>query len=197
MRKIIVFNHMTLDGFFAGPNDELDWSRKDDAESKDLASEGSGGVDAYLFGRRTFEMMASYWPTPAAMEQNPIFAGILNGGQKIVFSKTLPATNWQPTRIFREINREAIMAWKHEAGGNMMIFGSGSIVQQFTALGLIDEYQLIVNPVILGNGKALFANTGSQVDLNLVESRVFRSGNVLLVYRPAAGQVELEAVERF
>lgn len=183
MRKIIVFNHITLDGFFAGPHGELDWPQKDDGESVDLAREGRTEVDTYIFGRRTFEMMASYWPTPAAREQNQFFAGILNSSRKIVFSRTLAKTDWPPTQIVREIDREMILGWKREPGKNMMIFGSGTIVQQLAKLGMIDEYQLVLNPVVLGRGKPLFTDTPGR--LELAYSRTFGNGNVLLVYHPA------------
>lgn len=188
MRKIIVFNHITLDGYFSGPNGELDWSGKDDGESIDLAREGQNQVDTFIFGRKTFEMMAGYWPLPEVAEQNPVFAGVLNFNRKIVFSKTLMKTNWQPTLIVKEIDPKMIQGWKKEPGGNMMIFGSGTIVQQLTALGLIDEYQLILTPVLLGAGKQMFAYSGRRTDLKLVETRSFRSGNVMLVYRPVGEQ---------
>ncbi|MHC1785177.1 MAG: dihydrofolate reductase family protein [Anaerolineaceae bacterium] len=159
MRKIIVFNHVTLDGFFAGPNGELDWPVKDDGESTEFAREGQGEADTFIFGRVTYEMMAGYWPTPAAIAQNPVFANALNNNAKIVFSKTLTKTGWANTQLWHEINREEILKLKALPGKNMLIFGSGTIVQQLTALGLIDEYQLILNPLVLGKGKPLFLTT--------------------------------------
>jgi dihydrofolate reductase len=183
MRKIIVFNHVTLDGFFAGPNGELDWPVKDDGESTDFAGEGQGEVDTFIFGRVTYEMMAGYWPTPAAIAQNPVFANSLNNNAKIVFSKTLTAAGWKNSRLLHEIDRDEILKLKALTGKNMLIFGSGAIVQQFTTLGLIDEYQLILNPVTLGRGKPLFSQSAGRLDLRLINSRAFCNGNILLHYQ--------------
>lgn len=183
MRKIIVSEHTTLDGFFAGPKGEMYWEVRD-KEIAQYAQEQANSIDAILFGRVTYELMANYWPTPAATENEPIFANFLNNAHKIVFSKTLKKTNWKNTRLVKEINKEAIMKMKQQSGKNMIMFGSGTIVQQLTNLGLIDEYQLMVNPVILGKGKPLFEDIKDRINLTLLKTKTFSNGVVLLRYRP-------------
>ena len=161
MRKIIVFNLITVDGFFAGPKGEIDWHNYDDEMGRySVAQMKSLGM--LIFGKTTYEMMAGYWPTPDGIKSEPVVAGIMNSIPKLVFSKTLKAQN----------------------GGDIAIFGSGTIVQQFTNLGFIDEYRLIVNPVILGSGKPLFKNAKERLKLKLLSTRMFENGNVLLRYQP-------------
>ncbi len=140
-----------------------------------------------LFGRTTYEMMAGYWPTPAAVRDNPVVAGVMNSAPKIVFSKTMKPVEdgpvWKNIRVFRGILPEEIVALKKQAGGDIAILGSGNLVQQFANLGLIDEYGLMVNPVILGAGKHLFSDVRT-MDLKLLAIRTFRNGRVFLRYKP-------------
>ena len=186
MRKIIVFNLITVDGFFAGPNGEIDWHNYDD-EMGAHSAEQMKSLGALVFGKTTYELMASYWPTPDGVKSEPVVAGIMNNIPKIVFSKTLQEVKdcplWKNVKVFHEIKPEEIIKMKEQEGGDIAIFGSGTIVQQFTNLGLIDEYRLIVNPLILGNGKLLFKDI-KKINLKLLETRTFRNGNVLLTYRP-------------
>ncbi len=182
MRKIIVFDNVTLDGFMAGPNGELDWAMRDD-EVTQYSKEGQASTDMFLFGRVTYEMMASFWPTPAGKSANPVFAEVLNNSPKIVFSSTLEKADWQNTEVVKELNKDEILKLKQQPGKNMMIFGSGTIVEQFTNLGLIDEYQLMVNPVILGTGRPLFTDIKDRITLKLVKTKTFSNGIVLLQYQ--------------
>jgi len=183
MRNIIVFENVTLDGFMAGPNGEIDWAIQDD-EVTQYSKEGQDSTDMFLFGRVTYEMMASFWPTPAGKSANPVFAEVLNNSPKIVFSSTLEKADWQSTEVVKELNKEEILKMKQQPGKNMMIFGSGTIVEQLTNLGLIDEYQLMVNPVILGKGKPLFKDIKDRINLKLVKTKTFSKGIVLLQYQP-------------
>ena len=182
MRKIIVFDNVTLDGFMAGPNGELDWAMRDD-EVTQYSKEGQASTDMFLFGRVTYEMMASFWPTPAGKSANPVFAEVLNNSPKIVFSSTLEKADWQNTEVVKELNKDEILKLKQQQGKNMMIFGSGTIVEQLTNLGLIDEYQLMVNPVILGTGRPLFTDIKDRITLKLVKTKTFSNGIVLLQYQ--------------
>ncbi len=182
MRKIIVFDNVTLDGFMAGPNGELDWAMRDD-EVTQYSKEGQASTDMFLFGRVTYEMMASFWPTPAGKSANPVFAEVLNNSPKIVFSSTLEKADWQNTEVVKELNKDEILKLKQQPGKNMMIFGSGTIVEQLTNLGLIDEYQLMVNPVILGTGRPLFTDIKDRITLKLVKTKTFSNGIVLLQYQ--------------
>jgi len=187
MRKIIVFNLITVDGFFAGPKGEIDWHNYDDEMGRySVAQMKSLGM--LIFGKTTYEMMAGYWPTPDGIKSEPVVAGIMNSIPKLVFSKTLKAVEdspiWKNVTVFDEIKPEEIIKLKAQNGGDIAIFGSGTIVQQFTNLGFIDEYRLIVNPVILGSGKPLFKNAKERLKLKLLSTRMFENGNVLLRYQP-------------
>ena len=186
MRKIIVFNLVTVDGFFAGPKGELDWHNYD-AEMGAFSAEQMKSLGALIFGKITYKLMASYWPTSDGVKSEPVVAGIMNSIPKIVFSKTLPEINdgpvWKNVKIFREIKATDIIELKKQDGGDIAIFGSGTILQQFANLGLIDEYRLVVNPLILGSGKPLFKGV-KKMNLKLLKTRTFRSGNILLTYKP-------------
>jgi len=187
MRKIIVFNLVTIDAYFAGPNGEIDWHNYD-AEMGAFSAEQMKLLGALIFGRTTYELMASYWPTRDGTKGEPVVAGIMNSIPKIVFSKTLKEVKdgllWKNVKVLPEIKTEEIIKMKEHEGGDIAIFGSGTIVQQFTNLGLIDEYRLIVNPLILGSGKPLFKNIKNKLNLKLLNTRTFKNGNVLLCYEP-------------
>ena len=187
MRKIIAFDLVTVDGLFAGPNGEIDWHNYDDEMGRH-SLEQLKSLGALIFGKTTYELMASYWPTPDGVKGEPVVAGIMNSIPKIVFSKTLQEVKdgplWKNVKVFHEIKPEEIIKMKEQGGGDIAIFGSGIIVQQLTNLGLIDEYRLIVNPLILGNGKPLFKDVNDKLKLKLVNARVFENGNVLLSYAP-------------
>ena len=184
MRNVIVSNYITLDSFFAGPNGEIDWFIWDEEiarYSRDLA----GSIDTILFGRVTYELMASYWPSATA--EDPIIADKMNNLPKIVFSKTLKEANWTNTKLVREINKDDILKMKQQPGKDMVIYGSGSIVSAFTQLGLIDDYRIFVNPIILGTGKPLFKNLTERMALKLMKTKTFKSGVVLLHYNVMKG----------
>jgi dihydrofolate reductase len=173
----------SLDGFFEGPNGELDWHVVD-REFNDFAIEQLNSVDSILFGRVTYELMASYWPTPSAVEGDPLVAGKMNGLPKIVFSKTLSTAGWNNTRLVRENFSQEISRLKQQPGKDMIIFGSSDLAVTFIQHGLIDEYRIMVNPVALGNGKPLFKGIDDRLHLQLIKTKTFSSGNVLLYYHP-------------
>jgi dihydrofolate reductase len=186
--KIGVFNHVTVDGFFAGPQGEIDWFKaigKDDEYERYAHGQSSGG-STLLFGRTTYEMMKSYWPTAAAIQNDPHMAAALNDSPKIVFSKALRSVeegpHWKNVRLLNDIDPVEIRKLKEQAGGGMTLLGSGSIVQQFANLDLIDEYQLIVVPIVLGAGKPLFHGVRHR-NLKLLEARAFKNGLTSLRYQ--------------
>ncbi len=183
MRKVFVSNLVTVDGFFAGPNGEIDWHNVD-AEFNDYAISMLNSIDTMLFGRVTYDMMAGYWPTAAVLKDDPIVAGKMNSLAKIVFSKTLDKVEWENTRLVKENIAEEIQKLKQQPGKDIAILGSGTIVQLLTNLRLIDEYWLLVNPIILGKGKPLFKDIKEKVNLKLLDVRKFDSGNVMLKYHP-------------
>jgi len=185
MRKVILYMMVTLDGFFEGPNGEIDWHNVDQ-EFNELAIEQLDSVDILLFGRKTYELMASYWPTPAAATDDPIVADKMNRLPKIVFSKTLSSVEWQNTRLVKENVAEEVAKLKQQPGKDLIIFGSSDLAVTFIRHGLLDEYRIMVNPVILGDGKSLFQGIDAKLNLKLLKTRTFRSGNVLLYYQPAS-----------
>ena len=186
MRKLVVFNQVTLDGYIADAHGDMSWAHKDDAEWNAFAAENASAGGVLLFGRITYHLMAGFWPTPAALENAPAVAEAMNRMQKVVFSRTLKKASWQNTTLVKGDIAAAVRRMKHEPGPGMAILGSGSIVSQLTQAGLIDEYQIVVNPVVLGQGKTMFEGIKEKVTLKLTKTRAFGNGNVLLCYEPMA-----------
>jgi dihydrofolate reductase len=185
MSYIHVFNHITIDGFFAGPSGEIDWfyAIPHDDEWHKYTHSQAGTGNTLVFGRTTYEMMKSFWPTKEAIEMDPGMANSVNNNPKIVFSKTLKSVeeepHWKNIKLLHEIKPEEIHRLKEK--NDITILGSGSIIQQFTNLGLIDEYFLVVVPVVLGDGKSFFDDV-KKTNLTLIEARPFKNGIVLLHY---------------
>lgn len=190
MRKIIVTMWVTLDGFIAGPNQEMDWVGQfyDEAMGK-YETDMVYACDTLLLGRVTYQSFAGSWPhvpaSPTASEGEKEYARRVNAMHKVVLSKTLASADWNNSQVLSEITPEALTKLKEEPGQDIAIYGSASIVQQLTKLGLIDEYQLLVHPIVLGGGKALFGNISNKVNLELIQTRAHPSGVVILTYRPA------------
>lgn len=183
MRKVLAFEMITLDGYFEGPNGGIDWHNVD-VEFNQFALEQIATVETLVFGRKTYEGMASYWPTPMALEDDPVVAERMNTLPKIVFSRTLAQANWHNTTLLGEVQAETIQQLKQQPGKDLIIFGSAKLVASFARLGLLGEYRLMVNPVVLGDGRTFFEDLSAPLKLDLVYTRAFRSGNVLLTYRP-------------
>ena len=187
MRHIIFQMMISVDGYFEGPDRELDWHVVD-KDFIDYAIDLLNSVDTLLFGRVTYQMMADYWTTPAAIEDDPIVAERMNFLPKIVFSPTLEKAEWQNSRLVRGNIAEEVTKLKQQPGKDMAIFVSSDLAVALTKLGLIDEYRIIVNPVVLGSGKALFTGLDARLKLTLVETKTFSLGTVLLCYRPDRGK---------
>jgi len=187
MRKVLLSNLVTLDGFFAGPKGELDWHIVDE-EFNQYAIDLLSKVDALLFGRVTYQLMADYWPAAATNPSTPKsdveIADKMNNLPKIVFSKTLQEVKWNNSRLVKDNIAEEISKMKQQPGKDMVIFGSGSVVSTFMQHGLIDEYRIIVNPIVLGNGKPLFKGINGKQNLKLLKTKVLGSGVVILYYEP-------------
>ena len=187
VRKIIASNMITLDGFFAGPNGEIDWFFGGEDFYAGAPAE-LNAVDTILMGRVNYEGMLSYWTSPAALEGNPVVAERMNSPEKIVFSRTLDKVEWgkwDNARLVKGDIGEEVRKLKQQPGGNMLMFGSGSITSQLADLGLIDLYIFFVNPVVIGSGKTLFATLTKPIKFNLVATKVFNSGVVRHVCTPA------------
>ena len=183
MRKLVVFNFLTLNGYFEGPDGDLSWHRHGEEEGK-YASESVGQGGVLLFGRITYEHMAAFWPTPMAMQQMPAVAKGMNNAEKIVFSRTLKTADWENTNIISGDLIKEVDRLKKVPGKDMCLLGSGSILTQLADAGLIDEYQFMVDPVALGSGTPAFKGLKKKLDLKLVSTRKFSSGVLLLNYQP-------------
>jgi dihydrofolate reductase len=185
MNKVIVFNSLSLDGYFSSRDGGVAWAKQDNGELTEYVRNSRGNVARYLFGRKTFEMFASFWPTPAGRAASPYFAQILTEGEKVVFSSSLRSPAWANTSVEPRLDRDTVLRLKKSGDGDSLIFGSGSVVRAFLLEGLIDEYQVVLNPIILGDGVPLFGSLPRSVDLRLIEAKAFENGTVLLRYESA------------
>jgi len=182
MRTLNAFNFITLNGYFKGPQDDISWHVHGGPENEygvDSLKSGS----TLIFGRVTYNMMSGYWPTQEAILNMPEMAKGMNDAEKIVFSKTLKKAAWNNTTIIKGNIVEEMTSLKQGSGGTMTILGSGSIISQFADAGLIDTYQIMIDPVALGNGTPMFKGITKTLQLELVNTRTFKSGVVLLSYR--------------
>ena len=186
MRKIISFMHISLDGFVAGPNGEMDWITVDE-EIFDYVGKRITEGDTALYGRVTYQMMENYWPTaaddPKAGQHQVTHASWVNKAEKIVFSKTMKKSGWYNTTFINENIENEMRKRKSAAGKNMILIGSASIAHLFVQLDLIDEYLINVNPVILGDGIPLFKSIKDKKNLQLLSATTFNSGVVGLHYQ--------------
>ncbi|MET0792826.1 MAG: dihydrofolate reductase family protein [Polyangiaceae bacterium] len=195
MRKILMFNRVSADGSFASQSGDLSWVVPDDAIDQGGA-ERMPEVDAMLFGRTTYQAFESFWPHAlkdattaedphAAGRRSPTLramAGWINRTEKLVFSRTLKRMSWQNSRLLGEFEPGAVQALKERPGKNIIIFGSGSIVSRLTEHALIDEYQFVVGPLLLGSGRPLLSGVQQSLNLELLEVKAYDSGNVVLRY---------------
>ena len=183
MRKVIFFNLTSLDGYFEGPGRDINWHHVDE-EFNDFAIQQTGEFGALLFGRVTYELMASYWPTEAAKRDDPAVAGLMNNLPKIVFSNTLQPAGWESTRLVKDNFVEEVTKLKEQPGKDIAIFGSSDLAVTLLEHGLLDELRIMVNPILLGKGKTIFQGIKTQLGLKLLKTRTFKSGNILLYYEP-------------
>jgi dihydrofolate reductase len=185
MRKLLSFMVVTLDGYYEGPEGEFDWPNVDD-EFNEFAISQMNDIGMLVFGRATYEGMASYWPTPAALEDDPAIAARMNSIPKVVFSSTLDSADWENSTLVTGNAAEAIAELKQQPGKDLAMFGSPTLTASLIEQGLVDELRVMVQPILLGAGKSLFAALHHRVPVALERTTVFRSGNVLLHYRPVA-----------
>jgi dihydrofolate reductase len=186
LRKVIFQMMISIDGFFEGIDQDISWHNVDDEFNK-FAADLLDEVDALLFGRITYQLMASYWP--GASDDDPKVAERMNNLPKIVFSRTLENAVWNNTRLIRENIEKVIRELKQESGKDMVILGSSNLALTFIEFGLIDEFRIIVNPVVLGKGRSLFTGINKRLNLKLIRTKTFDSGNVLFYYQPLYNEV--------
>jgi dihydrofolate reductase len=193
MRKMILSMTVTLDGYAAGPNDEMDWLPPFDNERlwKDANEEMWNqleNVDAMILGRRTYELWEKYWPAagknPASSENDRRFSHFADDTQKIVLSTTLTDAKWKNSRLIRDNVKEELMKLKEGRGKNIAVVGGAGLARSVIGMGLVDEHIITVYPVLLGKGKPLFDGLDDRIRLRLVRTREMGAGAVLLHYRP-------------
>lgn len=188
MRKIITSEMISADGFFAGLDGNIDWHIVDD-EFNQYALDLMKSVDTILFGRITYQMFESYWPNelqnPETSKDDRHIAQWIDDQKKVVLSKTLYEDKWKNSTFISDNIQIEILKLKEQSGKDIVIYGSGSVVSELTKLNLIDEYNFIVAPVAIGNGRSLFENIGSKVNLKLTDTKKFKNGNMLLQYEKA------------
>jgi len=200
MRRIVTFDNVATNGYFAGPDGGLEWVVQDD-EVYRTATKSNPDIDTVLFGRRTYELFEGFWPhavddSPAAPDPHGsgrrsqtirAQAVWLSETAKLVFSRTRKDVTWKNSRLIHELDPAKIETMKRQPGKDMIVFGSGSIVSQLTQHGLIDEYVFVVSPILLGSGRPLLSGVSGTFRLDLLEAKKFQSGNVLLRYAPGIG----------
>jgi dihydrofolate reductase len=187
MRKLMAFNHVTLDGYFVDASGGFNWARKgnEDPEYSAFVAANASRGGQLLFGRVTYELMASYWPTAMADQHNPAVAKGMNSMPKVVFSRTLDQATWNNTKVVNGDIVAEVRKMKVEPGPDMAILGSGNIVSQLAPKNLIDEYQVVLDPVVLGEGRTMFEGLREQLNLMLTKTRTFKNGKIFLCFEPA------------
>jgi dihydrofolate reductase len=195
MRRIVAFDKVSADGYFASAGGTLDWTVPE-AELDKGAAGSLSGADTMLFGRRTYDMFESFWPhalDDSSTAQDPHSAGRrspelramavwINDTTKVVFSRTRKDVSWKNSRLVQAFDPREIETMKKQSGKDIMVFGSGSLVSQLTEHGLIDEYHFVVSPIFLGSGKSLLSGVPKRSTLKLLEATPYPSGNVMLRY---------------
>ncbi len=181
MRKVVADHLLSLDGYFGGADDEIDWFAFDE-ESLEWSRKLLRAAGSIVMGRRTFELMAQYWPTPAAQKEEPGIAGRMTELPKFVFSRTLDSSTWSNTRFVHRPVAEAILDEKAGTGGHILLLGSSSILAELWKAHLVDELNIRIQPIVLGRGRPLFPKSEPRQPLALRESRLFESGVAALRY---------------
>ena len=186
MRTLHVFESVSLDGYFRKPDGDISWTHEGsaDPEFQAFVADNASGGGELLLGRTTFEMMRAFWPTPMAAQQMPAVARRMNEMTKYVVSHSLGEPGWQNTRVLRSI--DDVRALKAQPGPSITVLGSGTLVAQLAEADLVDSYQLVVLPVVLGAGRTVFDGTHKQIGLALTSTRAFRNGRVVMSYERAA-----------
>lgn len=198
-RRVVASTFVTLDGYMVGPDEDMSWvvAGFDREMQADVAEEMSRKSDVFVFGRVTYEIFAAYWPTavpyeegdelnPAEGKEDPRIIGALNACPKLVFSKTLKRSDWNNTRVLDDGPQDEVRRLREQPGKAVSIQGSASIVQSLQRADLIDEYLLYVHPVLLGDGKRLFASGIDRQDFELARIKPYANGVVATRYRRKA-----------
>ncbi|GAB1444803.1 MAG: dihydrofolate reductase family protein [Cyclobacteriaceae bacterium] len=179
MPTLSTFTFITLDGYYKGFSEDTSWHHHD-KEGEKYSEESLASDSTLLFGRTTYEMMASFWPSPRAKEMFPKVAEGMNKAKKLVISSSLKSPQWKNTEVLNKNWLDKISSLKKKT--NITLLGSGSILTQLAEAGLVDQFQFMIDPVAIGEGTPIFKGLTNQLNLKLVNSRIFKSGTVLLTY---------------
>ena len=187
MRILTVFNNITLDGYFTDTKSNMSlFHRQNDPEWNKFASDNaSSRRSTLLFGRKTYELMKSYWPTDEAKQRMPEVAAGMEAMEKLVFSRSIDEPGWKNARIVKGDLADEVRKLKEGTGAQMLIMGSGSIVSQLTSKRLIDSYTFVIWPIVLGAGRTMFEGVEGTVDLKKVDEKTFANGNIVATYELA------------
>ncbi|HXS15028.1 MAG TPA: dihydrofolate reductase family protein [Candidatus Saccharimonadales bacterium] len=186
MRKVVLFMMVSLDGYFEGENHDLSWHNVDE-EFNEYAVRNLDTADTLLFGRKTYQLMESFWPTTQGLEDDPTVAEKMNTMAKIVFSHSLDKVtqteHWKNVVLIKDNIAGGIMKLKALPGKDMLVLGSSNLCVSLLEHGLLDELRIMINPVVIGKGTPLFEGIKKVQKFTLISSRNFTSGNVLLTYQ--------------
>ena len=182
MRRLFLFMNVSLDGYFEGPGHDISWSH---SGSEPFSAEESQAVDTILLGRRTYELMKAFWPTPQAQAMQPDIANFMNDRLKVVASHTPFDPGWKNVRVISAEVAGEVKKLKEQPGKTIIMMGSNSLCVSLMQAGLVDEFQIVVNPVALGNGTPLFKGLAKKAELTLTGTQQFKSGTILLKYAPS------------
>jgi dihydrofolate reductase len=187
MPHLTAFMNVSLDGCFCDARGDMSafHALHRDPEFQAFVENNAKGGGRLVFGRKTYDMMAGYWPTPLAQQQNPVVADQMNAREKLVISHKMKTADWANTTVLNGDLASEVKKLKAAPGADMAILGSGSIVAQLSEAGLLDGLQLVVNPVTFGNGRKLMEGVARNLPWKLTRSRAFKNGAVFLDYAPA------------
>lgn len=183
MAKLTSFTFISLNGFYKGKNGDINWHQHG-GEEAEYSVESLKLNNILLFGRVTYEMMKSFWPTQMAYDSFPQVADGMNHSEKLVVSKTLKSTDWENTQIIKENLIERITELKKESKKNITLLGSGKILNQLSNANLVDEYQIMIDPIFIEKGEPILDNLNDNINLELTKTKIFKSGTILLHYQP-------------
>lgn len=181
MKKVVFQFSVFLDGYFEGPNHEIDWHLVDD-ELNAYVVETLKATEVLIMGRRNYELMASYWPT--ATDNDPVIKVKLNGTPKLVFSRTLKKVEWENSRLATDFIADEVAHLKQAPGNGLLWVGGSELAASFLELGLLDELRFIITPILLGGGRNVFDGIKKRHSLRLRSTRKFQSGNLVVIYEP-------------
>lgn len=183
MAKLTSFTFISLNGFYKGLHENINWHQHG-GEEAEYSAQSLKSKSILLFGRLTYEMMKSFWPSQMAYNSFPEVAEGMNKAEKLVVSKSLETADWQNTNIIKENLIEEITALKQSGDKDITLLGSGNVLKQLSEVNLVDEYQIMIDPVFIESGVPILDQLNNNITLELKDCKTFKSGTILLYYHP-------------